>query len=180
MTLWRKGEAAPQALPSLDYDHEGQPWSDLANDADGRVACGWSPAPEPPQHNPAVEYAVWSSGAWLIQPLPAPPATPARIVKYWLLQRFTEAQERAFAKLEYLARNLTPTDLDDPQKEGLFQLQRFLRRLDALAVVELDAEQTIAGFELLRLLGVFGDPEAQESIDALSQILAPPQAHEAA
>lgn len=105
---------------------------------------------------------------------PVDPPTPVRIGKYWLFQRFSQEQERAFAKLEYQARNLTPEDLDNPAKEGLFQLQRFLRRLDALTIVELDAAENLAGFELLRLLGVFGDPADPASTAALAPILAPP------
>ncbi len=113
-------------------------------------------------------------------PPPEPEPQPLRIGKYWLFQRFTEAQERAFAKLEAQARTLAPADYDDPAKEGLFQLQRFLRRLDALTIVELDAAETLAGFELLRLLGVFGDPASQASHDALAPIIAPPIGREAA
>lgn len=108
------------------------------------------------------------------------PTPPVRIRKYWLFERFTEDQERQFAKLEYRARNLTDTDLDDPAKEGLFQLQRFLRRLGEVEFVELDAAQTLGAFEMLRQMGVFGDPDSPDSTAALAPILAAPQPHEVA
>lgn len=180
VSLYIKAGGAPQALPPLDYDETGAPWTDLENSASARAACGWSLAPEPPTHDPETERLAWLAGAWTIEAIPPAPAPRPRIAKYWLFERFTEAQERAFAGLEYQARNLTPAQLDNPANDELFQLQRFLRRLDALAVLELDATQTLAGFELLRLLGVFGDPEDPASTAAMQAILAPPTPTEAA
>lgn len=175
MTLHRKNGGAPQPLPESDRDPDGLIWTDLANNEHGREICGWTPAPDPPAYDPGTQRVEWVSDAWTVVDLPPPPApAPIRIGKYWLFQRFSEDQERQFAKLEHQARNMTPEDLDDPAKEPLFQLQRFLRRLDALMIIELSADQTLQGFELLRLLGVFGDPESQASHDALVPILAEP------
>lgn len=180
MTLYRKNGGPPQALPAVDYSGADRlPWTDLANNPEGRQACGWTEAPDPPEYDPATQRLVWAGEAWAIEEIeivepPPPPPEPVRIGKYWLFSRFSEAQERRFAGLEYQAGNLTPADLEDPAKEGLFQLQRFLRRLDALTVVELDAAETLAGFELLRLLGVFGDPADPASTAALAPILAAP------
>lgn len=167
MTLYFKAGGTPQPLPARDYDGDGTSWTDLANNPQAAAACGWTAAPEPPAAT-AGNVVQWVDGAWAQVPLPP---TVWRIGKYWLFQRFTEDQERAYAGLEYQARNLTPTDLADPTKEGLFQLQRFIRRLDALAVVELTADATKQGFGLMQMLGIFGDPSTQASTDAMNAIL---------
>jgi len=102
------------------------------------------------------------------EPEPKPPAGPVRIGKYWLFERFTEEQERRYAVLE---RQVSTADLSAPENEALFQLSRFIRRLNALTIIELDAPATRAGFELLRVLGVFGDPESPESTADMLAIL---------
>jgi len=179
MADWTKDGSIPGPLPAQDADSGGRIWTNLPDNVEGRQACGWTEAPDRPAPAPG-EVVAWIDGAWVVEPEAAPQAAPLRIAKYWLLQRFSDAQERAFAKLEYQARSMTPAQIDDPANEGLYQLQRFLRRLDALTVVELDAPQTQAGFELLRLLGVFGDPAFALSSAAMVEILAPPGQHEAA
>lgn len=179
--LWRKAGRAPGPLPFFDVDAAGQPWTDLVNSPEGRDACGYIEAPEP-SYDPATEILVWDFAAedWRVEPTLPPIAVtgPVRIAKFWLFERFTEDQERRFAVLEFQARNLSPADLADPAKEPLFQLQRFLRRLDALTIVELDAAGTLAGFELLRLLGVFGDPEDLATADVVAELLRAPTGRE--
>jgi hypothetical protein len=177
MGLWTKSGAFPVELPSQDSDPGGRIWTHLADNVEGQLACGWKEAPDPPAHG-ADQVAAWTGEDWELQPAPPVPVAPLRIDKYYLYQRFSEDQEKAYAKLEYQARNLTPPQLDDPANGALFQLQRFLRRLDALTYVELNVEQTQQGFELLRLLGVFGPPEDQASRDAMAKLLAPPTGEE--
>lgn len=179
MTLhYKPGQVAPQLLPPEDVDGDGYIWTDLANNEHGRQLCGWVEAPPPPAFDPAAERLVPTVDGWAVEAIPPAVLGPVRIGKFWLFERFTEDQERRFAVLEYQARNLTPADLADPTKEGLFQLQRFLRRLDALTVVELDAPGTLAGFGLLRLLGVFGDPATVASSTAMAEALRPPEGRE--
>ena len=153
MALWSKAGETPGQLPFQDADPTGRVWTDLANNAEGRLACGWAHVEDPPAHGPD-QVAVWRAGEWVLEGSPPVLSAAMRIAKFWLFERLTDPQERAFAKLEFRARNLSPADIDDPANEELFQLQRFIRRLDALTVVELDAPQTVAGFELLRLLGI--------------------------
>jgi len=186
MNLYRKNGDAPQALPFVDLDDQGLSWSDLENNAEGREACGWAPAPVPPAYDPAVHTLSWSDDAeaWVLTEIPPPPEPeppqlqPIRIGKFWLLERFSAAQEQRFAALEAQARNLTPAQIADPAFEPFYQLQRFLRRLDALSIIELDAPGTLAGFELLYLLGVFGDPASPGSSAARDLILIAPTGRE--
>lgn len=103
---------------------------------------------------------------------PAPPAME-RIAKVYLLNRFTKEEERRFAKLQVQASTLSVQDLDNPEKDDLFEIQRFLRRFDAVSVIELNSPQTLAAFERLRQLGVFGDPLAADSAARRDQILTP-------
>lgn len=187
MNLYRKNGGAPRPLPAVDYDELGLSWTDLENNPDGLIACGWSLAPDAPAYDPAVEVLSWSDAGetWVVTPLPpppdpgpTPPPQPIRIGKFWLLERFSAAQEQRFAALEAQARTLTPAQIADPAFEPFYQLQRFLRRLDALSIIELDAPGTLAGFELLRLLGVFGDPASPGSSDARDLILIAPTGRE--
>ncbi len=105
----------------------------------------------------------------------AEPARPAmeRIAKVYLLNRFTKEEERRFSKLQVQALALSVQDLDDPEKDDLFEMQRFLRRFDAVSVIELNSPQTLAAFERLRQFGVFGDPLAADSTARRDQILTP-------
>ena len=188
MNLYRKNGGAPQPLPAVDYDDVGLSWTDLANNPPGLVACGWTPAPPVPSYDSALEILTWSAEgeAWTLTPGPPvivpepvdPPHVPVRIGKFWLFERFSADQERRFSALEAQARSLTPAQIADPQLEGLYQLSRFLRRLDALTIIELDAVGTLQGFELLRLLGVFGNPADASSAAARDQLLAPPTGRE--
>lgn len=181
MQLWTKSGSYPSALPPSDTDQEGRIWTDLSNNPEGRVATGWAQAPEPPEYDPAASSLGWTGEAWTVDPLPPPPVVPpepVRIGKYWLMERFSADQERRFAQLEANAQNLTAAQIADPAFEPLYQLRRFLKRLDALSIIELDAPATLAGFELLRLLGVFGDPASPASTAARDQLLITPTGRE--
>lgn len=179
--LWTKAGSYPGPLPAEAADAAGRIWTDLANNPEGRAATGWTAAPEAPAYDPAAEVLGWTGSAWTVDPapvIPLAPAEPVRIGKYWLFERFDADQERRFSALEAQAMALTPAQIADPAFEGLYQLTRFLRRLGALTIIELDAAGTLAGFELLRLLGVFGNPADASSMAARDQLLAPPTGRE--
>lgn len=46
---WRKAGGPVCRLPPWDFDGQGQLWTDLANSAVGREACGWAAAAVPDQ-----------------------------------------------------------------------------------------------------------------------------------
>lgn len=66
MSLWRKNGGSPQTLPAVDVDPQHNSWSDLANDPDGREACGWEAAPEIPTFDPATERVEWKGSAYVV------------------------------------------------------------------------------------------------------------------
>jgi hypothetical protein len=69
--LYSKNGARPSDLPHADTSGEGLDsltWTDLANNAEGRAACGWVEAPEPPAYDPEVALLTWTNGAWAIEP----------------------------------------------------------------------------------------------------------------
>ena len=72
MTLWLKGDADPATLPYSDTSSNGDTWCDLDNNAEGREACGWSPAPDAPAIDPAAQALTWSDGAWVVTPIEQP------------------------------------------------------------------------------------------------------------
>ena len=42
ITRWSKNGGPAQSLPDVDRDPDGGTWTDLANNAAGRTACGWA------------------------------------------------------------------------------------------------------------------------------------------
>lgn len=78
MTLYRKQGGRPQGLPFRDLDHVGQVWTDLANNPDGLVACGWVEAPPQPEFDAGTHRVFWDDGSeqWIVEELPPPPPPP--------------------------------------------------------------------------------------------------------
>jgi hypothetical protein len=70
MTLWMRAGGEPQPLPYFDQDPDQNIWSDLANNADGRAACGWVEAPPRPDVDPATATVTWDAGKWVVTPIP--------------------------------------------------------------------------------------------------------------
>ncbi|HEX8446273.1 MAG TPA: hypothetical protein VF649_06630 [Sphingomonas sp.] len=71
MTLWMRAGGEPQPLPYFDQDADQNLWSDLANNPDGRVACGWVEAPAAPAIDPEIETIAWVDGDWRVTPIAA-------------------------------------------------------------------------------------------------------------
>lgn len=69
MDLWRKNGGPPRDLPQDDIDASKQSWSDLANNPEGREACGWVRAPEYPEYDTATHKPVWGTTDWVIVPI---------------------------------------------------------------------------------------------------------------
>lgn len=46
---WRKAAGPAGKLPFMDASAGGRVWTDLANNPEGREACGWAPAGVPDQ-----------------------------------------------------------------------------------------------------------------------------------
>lgn len=70
--LFQKNGGQPQAPPFLDLDPDGNTWTDLPNNPEGRAACGWVAAPEPPAYDPVTQLLVWGAEGWEV--VDRPPA----------------------------------------------------------------------------------------------------------
>ena len=87
MSDWRKNGGAPQALPFRDIDADNNMWTDLANNEEGRAACGWTEAPAMPDYDPATQDIAWVDGAWVVTDRPPPPVTLPSEVPMWKVMR---------------------------------------------------------------------------------------------
>lgn len=69
--MWRKNGGPPENLPPVDFDASGSAWSDLENNEEGREACGWAPAEDPPAYDATRFIHQWNGGAggWDLIPL---------------------------------------------------------------------------------------------------------------
>jgi hypothetical protein len=75
--IWyRRNGGAPAPLPSFAVDEAGNNWTDLANNPEGREACGFQPAPEQPDYDPATQIVRWDDAAeaWAVEDKPEVPA----------------------------------------------------------------------------------------------------------
>lgn len=82
--LYRRSGGVPGALPFGAFDANNDYWSDLANNPEGREACGFVAAPYPAGFDDEKQVATWDEAAeaWVIsdRPAPPPPPEPAPIV----------------------------------------------------------------------------------------------------
>jgi hypothetical protein len=69
MTLYMRAGGEPQPLPYFDQDADQNMWSDLANNAAGRQACGWIEAPPRPDVDSATATVTWVAGKWVVTPI---------------------------------------------------------------------------------------------------------------
>lgn len=74
--LWIKNGGAPQELPFMDAANNSV-YSDLANNPEGREACGWAAAPEQPEHDPDVSKLEWVDGGWEVVSI-----TPVKVTRH--------------------------------------------------------------------------------------------------
>jgi hypothetical protein len=68
--FWIKGGAA-MLLPYRDQAG-GFYYDNLANNPDGRTACGYTKAPDWPDFDPTTQEPIWQGGGWVLFNLPAP------------------------------------------------------------------------------------------------------------
>ena len=120
MTLWMRAGGEPQPLPYFDQDADENTWSDLANNAAGREACGWVEAPARPVFDPATATITWHDDAWLVAPIA--PADPAAEAAARLAARLAAVDARAQAAFlagyapalpEFAGQRLPLRDVDD-------------------------------------------------------------------
>ena len=76
--LYRRNGGAPAPLPFDAFDAGNDHWTNLAENAEGRAACGFVEAPPVPAFDPGAEAVRWDEAgeAWVIEALPPPPAPP--------------------------------------------------------------------------------------------------------
>ena len=64
----------PGPLPARATDATGTVWSDLANNAAGREACGFTLAPSKPSFDPESVRVEWDGDSWAVVSI-----TPAKV-----------------------------------------------------------------------------------------------------
>lgn len=64
-TLWYKAGLPPGSLPFIASDPEGNSYTDLDHNPEGREACGFLEAPPQPTFDPTRERLDWADGGWV-------------------------------------------------------------------------------------------------------------------
>lgn len=124
---WSKGGAEPvDALPWQETA-AGALYTDLANNPEGRAACGWLEASDKPEAWPG-KLVVWRKGQWRQVDAPAPPPPAPRILSRIDFQRRFTVEELAAIQ-----------GADDPL------VKNFLFSLTIVLNVDLDNADTQAG-----------------------------------
>ena len=86
--------------------------------------------------------------------VPDPRPSPDRRSKVDFWRLFTAEEETAFNRARRRVAGLVDADYEDPTKDGLVALERFLNRFDATPIIELDHAETQAGVDLLVFLEI--------------------------
>lgn len=141
MTLWQKNGGDPATLPFQDAQADGTIWTNLADNPEGRAACGWTQAPDEPPYNPATQQVAWVNGTWVVQPIPTPPTPPV---------------SRTIARIDFV-RRFTVTEMARIQGSADPIVKNFLFMLTIIQAVDLDNADTQNGVHYL---------EAQSLLDA--------------
>jgi hypothetical protein len=142
--LWRKNGGAPQELPGRDWDPNGLPWDNLAENQVGLNACGWEKAADYPDYDASTHRPVWDGSDWVLEEIPAPPAaTPVlRVSKVEFTRLLTIPEYVGLLALEQRAR---AADLTSAANFGygvvLVALDKFRNTLSEF--IELDHPETI-------------------------------------
>lgn len=71
LTRWSKLGGPARDLPAFDRDPQGRTWTDLANSAEGRAACGWTALDDVPSEVDAAAARVVLHRAGLLAPIEA-------------------------------------------------------------------------------------------------------------
>ena len=154
MKLWSKNGGPPQALPDSDLDAKGDNWTDLANHADAREACGWIEVEAPDQAS---------------VPDPGPPAAFYLSKTLWE-DRLSDAQFVAFDGVRLAVLN-RPSDW--ATAADFAPIRPFVRPMlryesaDRVNVRDAGLVQTVQGFAQAHP-EVFGDDPAPEIARLLS------------
>lgn len=111
MTLFSKNGGTPATLPFMDTDADGNAWTNLAENEDGRIACGWSEAPAMPVIDPSLQRVEWQDGSWRV--LDRDPAELAAELEELRAQRIADLAAERFARQLVLAWNGQPMPADD-------------------------------------------------------------------
>lgn len=139
--LFRRNGGAPAPLPFDAFDAAGDHWSDLANNPEGRKACGFVEAPPQPDYDPATQAVRWdqASEAWVVEALPPPPPAPEPVP-----QSLTKL---AFVTLCQKAGGMTPTLYMQARKSPDFEY--LWDMLGFAEVVGRDNEFTVMALDAL-------------------------------
>jgi hypothetical protein len=155
-TLWQKAGGTPAPLPASDRDATGTPWDNLAGNAAGRAACGYTKAPDWPDFDPATQVPGWVNGAWVVGAIPTP--TPAvRTVSHYEFSNLLTNDEKVrinAAKAQIAA--MTAANYGDVAFSGLIAVQLVFDAFALASFIELTASATIYGVgTILRAAGIF-------------------------
>jgi hypothetical protein len=143
-TLWLRAGFNPAPLPPIAFDALGQPWTDLANNPEGREACGFTPAPPYPDHDPATQAPVWNGAGWDLAALPEVPPETRRVPKVDFFRRFTDVEKVAIYGARKRIAEMTSEEFADIANIGWWKLALVFETLDLIPeFIELDHPETL-------------------------------------
>jgi hypothetical protein len=161
--LWRKNNGTPSALLSTDRDATGLPWDNLINNEEGRLACGWEPAPDYPDYNPQTEMPVWVDDEWVIEQLPAPPPQVVKVSKMDFARLFTNNEKASINAAKAKIRQMTDADYANPLFTNLVMLELVFNAFEyPLEYIELTHPDTLQGINVLALAGILAPERVAE------------------
>ncbi len=138
---YRRNGGVPEVLSFGAFDANNDYWSDLANNPEGREACGFIAAPYPNGFDPDKQVATWDEAAeaWVVSDRPAPPLPP-------------EPQPLSLTKLAFVtlcqkAGGMTPTLYMQARKSPDFEY--LWDMLGFAEVVDRDNEFTVMALDAL-------------------------------
>lgn len=139
--LYRRDGGEPRPLPFSAMDASGNNWTDLANNPEGREACGFVPAPDQPAYDPATQAVRWDGAteAWVVEALPPPPPPPEPVP--------LSLTKLAFVTLCQKAGGMTPTLYMQARKSPDFEY--LWDMLGFAEVVDRDNEFTVMALDAL-------------------------------
>lgn len=137
MALWYAAGETPHELDFSGLDAEGQMWTDLENNAEGREALGLTEAPAQPDV-PDGKMLEWQVPNWVLVDGPAPTPPSLAVSQYEFLMLFTTAERVAIRQAA-------------TQEPALADWLDLLNRVD---LVHLDDAQTIDAVTVLTQAGL--------------------------
>jgi len=169
---WSKHGAYPvSVLPDKDIGSAGRIWTHLANNPEGREACGWLLVTEP-EYDPYTEMLVWvtgdvtTPGYYSVEPKPANPVTPKPqyfITQKELMDLFTTTEQTKIKIEQKTVDEMTAAQFSQPQSMVYQLFSVAMDQFERSKAIELHNPQTIAAIkQIFVLLGIITSARADQ------------------